>query len=65
MGLRNVHIGLAVGLTIIFGGVFIFRNASDEILQIVAVVGFIATFGVYHFLDERERRAERESRSQS
>lgn len=62
--LRNAHIGLAVGIVVLFGGGFIFRNAGDGAMQIIAFVTLFVTFGVYHFLDERERRAEKARRAQ-
>lgn len=61
--LRNVHIGLAVGSIILFGGIFIFRNASDGVFQVLGLVSLITMFGVYHALDARERHAEKARRA--
>jgi hypothetical protein len=54
--MRNANIGVAVGLAIIFGGAFLLRHAGEGPRQLVAVAAFIAAFGVFHFLDEREKR---------
>jgi hypothetical protein len=62
MGMRNANIGLTVGLVILFGGSFLFRNSGEGPLQLVVLATLISAFGVFHFLDEREKR--RHDRSQ-
>jgi uncharacterized membrane protein YfcA len=58
-GVRYAKIGLAVGTVFVFTGAFLFRNAGDEALEAVALLGFILTFSVYHGLDERNKRRKR------
>ena len=61
-GLRYANIGIAVGLAIIFGGAFVFRDSGDTALQVVGAVGFVSAFVVYHTLDERAKgRSRRDS----
>jgi VanZ family protein len=60
MGLRNAHIGIGVMIAILIVG-FIFSNHSDKTAQqAIAMVALISAFAVYHVLDERERRRERD-----
>jgi hypothetical protein len=62
MGMRNANIGLAVGLVVLFGGAFLLRHSGEGPLQFVMLAALISAFGVFHFLDEREKR--RRDRSQ-
>jgi len=55
-GLRYANIGLAVSMVVLVGGVLIFRNSGDGPLGAVALATFFTAFGVYHFLDERDKR---------
>jgi hypothetical protein len=59
--MRNANIGVAVGLTVLFVGTFLFRH-SEGALQAVLLATFVAAFGTHQFLGERERR--RSGRSQ-
>ena len=56
---RSVHyanIGLAVSMVVLIGGTVIFRNSGDGALSAVGLATFFTAFGVYHYLDERDRR---------
>jgi hypothetical protein len=55
-GLRYANIGLAVSMVGLVGGVLIFRTSGDGPLGAVALATFFTAFGVYHFLDERDKR---------
>ena len=62
-GIRYANIGAAVGIAIIGLGVFLFKDASDAVIQAVGLVGFFVGGAVYVVLDERATRRE-ENRSQ-
>jgi hypothetical protein len=56
---RLVHyanIGLAISMIVLIGGTVIFRNSGDGALSAVGLATFFTAFGVYHFLDERDKR---------
>ncbi|MGE5281220.1 MAG: hypothetical protein ACM3N0_02665 [Chloroflexota bacterium] len=53
-GLRYANIGLAVSMVVLVGGVVILRNS--DALGLVSLATFFTAFGVYHFLDERDKR---------
>jgi len=56
---RSIHhanIGLAVSMVVLIGGTVVFRNSGDGALGAVALATFFTAFGVYQFLDERDRR---------
>jgi hypothetical protein len=55
---RYVHIGLAVGMTIVIIGAVLFRD-SEAAVQAVGLIGFAVGAAVYHFLDERNKARER------
>lgn len=55
-GLRYANIGIGVGMAIILTGVLVFRNTSEAAMQVVAMIGFISAFVVFHGLDERAKR---------
>jgi len=59
-GLRYANIGLAVSMVVLVGGVLIFRHSGDGALGAVALATFFTAFGVYHYLDERAKRRDRE-----
>jgi hypothetical protein len=61
-GVKYANIGLAVGMSILFGGALLLRNAGDGALQALMLVVFIVTFAVYHGLDERDKRRRRRRR---
>jgi hypothetical protein len=54
--IRYANIGLAVSMIVLIGGTVIFRNSGDGALGAVALATFFTAFGVYHYLDERDRR---------
>lgn len=56
---RDANIGIAVGMTIIVGGVLVFKDSSEAAMQAVAFVGFFSAFAVFHFLDERAKRRDK------
>jgi hypothetical protein len=56
MGMRNPNIAVAVGAVILFIGAFLFRDAGEGALQLVALATLIGAFGTLHLLDERDRR---------
>ncbi len=58
-GLKYAHIGLAVGGTVLLLGAVLLKDAGEGALQALTVVAFILTFGVYHGLDERDKRRRR------
>lgn len=58
-GVRYANIGLAVGISVLAIGMFLFRHAGEGVLRGVVIAAFIVTFGVYHGLDERNKRRER------
>jgi len=53
-GLRYANIGLAVSMVVLIGGTLLFRNS--DAFGLVALATFFTAFGVYHFLDERDKR---------
>jgi len=55
-GFRYANIGLAVGISIMALGVILFKDSSEAAMQAVGMVGFFASFIVFHFLDERAKR---------
>jgi len=64
---RSVHyanIGLAVSMVVLIGGTLIFRNSGDGALGAVGLATFFTAFGIYSFLDERDRRREGGERAQ-
>ena len=63
--LRNAHIAIAVGVTVAFGGSFLFRNAGEGAMHLVGVAVLVAAFGTLAYLNTREYRREmREKRDQ-
>lgn len=60
--IHNANIGLAVSMIVLIGGVVILRNS--DALGLVALATFFTAFGVYHFLDERDKRRNRAERAQ-
>jgi 4-hydroxybenzoate polyprenyltransferase len=59
--LKYANIGLAVGMVVLWGGAFLFRE-SEAAIQAITVFAFVVTFVVYRGLDERNRRRERSRR---
>ncbi len=57
--LRNANISLLVGAVILFTGAFLFRDSGEAAVQVVALIAFIATFGLFFILVERKRRRSR------
>jgi hypothetical protein len=55
---RYAHIGVAAGLAVLIVGVILFRHSEDA-LHAVSLATFATAFGVFHFLDERNKRRER------
>jgi hypothetical protein len=56
---RSIHyanIGLGVSMVVLIGGTLIFRNSGDGPLGVVGLATFFTAFGVYHYLEERDRR---------
>jgi preprotein translocase subunit SecG len=43
-------------MVVLVGGVLIFRHSGDGALGVVSLATFFTAFGVYHFLDERDKR---------
>jgi len=62
--IHNANIGLAVSTVVLIGGTFAFRNAGDGALGAVGLATFFTAFGVFYFLDERDRRRKRHRTSQ-
>jgi hypothetical protein len=56
---RHIGIGLAAALAIMFGGGFLFRDSGDTAMQVVAMVGFLTFYIVFHSLDERAKRRDK------
>jgi hypothetical protein len=59
-GFRYANIGLAVGISIMAVGVILFKDSSQAAMQAVGMVGFFASFVVFHFLDERAKRRDKD-----
>ena len=59
LNLRNANISALVGAIILFPGVFIFRHAGEDVLQLVLVVSWVAMFGTLIYLDRQEERRKR------
>lgn len=53
---RHIGVALAIGISIMAAGVFLFKDSSEAAMQAVAFVGFFTVFAVFHFLDERAKR---------
>ncbi|HEU4945268.1 MAG TPA: hypothetical protein VFT10_08920, partial [Solirubrobacterales bacterium] len=53
---RDVHIALAVGVVILFGGGFLVRNSGEAAMQLVGLAAFVGAFGTLTFLAEKEIR---------
>lgn len=60
--IHNANIGLAVSMIVLVGGVVILRNS--DALGLVALATFFTAFGIYSFLDERDRRRQSGGREQ-
>jgi hypothetical protein len=54
--LRNANISIGVAAVILFAGVYLFRDASDEVLQAVLAISWVAAFGTLAFLNARDER---------
>lgn len=60
--LRQANIGIAVGVTVMIVGVFIFRHSGEAALQLVGVVSFVSAFAAYFILQGRvDKRNEKNS----
>jgi len=57
--LRNVHIGVGVGVAILAITVVFFNDIGEGAQKAIGMFAFFTVFVVYHWLDERERRRER------
>lgn len=57
--LRYANIGIAVAAVILGGGAILFRNAGEEALQAVGLIGFFSAFAVFHGLEGWAKRRER------
>ena len=57
-GIRYANIGAAVGTAIMGVGVFLFKDSSDAVIQVVGLIGFFVGGAVYVILDERATRRE-------
>jgi hypothetical protein len=55
-GFRYANIGVAVGILILIGGAIAFGTEDEGPLYAVVILAYIATFVVYHGLDERNKR---------
>lgn len=51
-----MHIALAVGVVILFGGGFLVRSSGETAMQLVGLAAFVGMFGTLTFLVEREDR---------
>ena len=56
--LRFAHIGIAAGTVVAVVGAILFRH-SEGALHAIAIATFLVAFGVFHFLDERNKARER------
>jgi len=52
-------VALVSGIAIMFAGAITFAGSSEAAVQAFAVVGFVTVFAIFHVLDERARRRER------
>jgi hypothetical protein len=57
---RNAHIGIGVAFAILAILVVFFNDASEGVQGAIAMFAFFSAFVVYHALDERELRRERD-----
>jgi hypothetical protein len=56
LNLRNANISVGVAAVILFSGVYVFRDASDEVLQTVLAISWVGAFGTFAFLNARDER---------
>jgi hypothetical protein len=59
-GLRNAHIGVGVSVAILLVTLIFFSDAGEGVIQAIGMFAFFSAFAVFHALDERERRRERD-----
>lgn len=57
--LRNAHISLLIGAVVLFGGVYLFRHADEDVLPLVGLVCWIVAFGTFSLLSARDDRRRR------
>ena len=57
---RHVLVAVATGAAIMFGGALVLDSSNDSMMQAVGFTGFFAIFVVFHALDERAKRREKE-----
>jgi hypothetical protein len=57
--MRNPHIAVAVGLSVLVAGSLLFRDAGETALKLLVLVTFLVTFVTLALLDARDERRER------
>lgn len=56
--IRHGHIGIAVSMTLLVVFAILFHDSEDA-MSAAGVLALVLCFGIYLFLNERERRGQR------